>query len=355
MHYTPNEIFTNLKKYVKGQDDALKQVATCVSIHVHSYLYHEPVKTNIMLIGNTGSGKTETIRALQAMSLPVPVLLISALDYSVSAWRGRDFDEVFAEVFRKALKKVEDDDLFDYDEEAKEIFALRMAEHAIIVIDEFDKLRRETRSDDNFKMDYQHALLTTLEGKEIRLKLNDTKRVTIGTHNMMFIMLGAFSGLEEITKQRISPPASIGFSIESENKPTGDLIPTTDDIIGYGFSRELIGRIPVRVSYHPITVQGMVDIIRHAKNSPLRQMMRKASLMHCKLRFTDGAIAYIAEQSLSNGTGVRGVDAILTDIMYETLFRITDGEEYVITIDEDVVKKLSVPHVEKVKKRCRKE
>lgn len=85
-------------------------------------------------------------------------------------------------------------------------------------------------------------------------------------------------------------------------------------------------------------------------------MMRRSSLMHCKLRFTDGAIAYIAEQSLSNGTGVRGVDAILTDIMYETLFRVTDGKEYLITIDENVAKKLSEPVVEEAKKaRCRKE
>lgn len=356
MHYTPAEIFTNLKKYVKGQDDALKQVSTAVSIHVHSYLYHETVKTNIMLIGNTGCGKTETVRALQAMSLPVPVLLISALDYSVSAWRGRDFDEVFAEAFRKSLKKVEDDDLFDYDEEAKEIFALRMAEHAIIVIDEFDKLRREDRTEDNFKQDYQHVLLTTVEGKDIRLKINDTKHITVNTSNMMFVFLGAFSGLEEIIKRRISPPASIGFSIEPEDKPTGDLVPTTDDIVNYGFALELAGRIPVRICYHPMTKAGLIDIIKHAKNSPLKQMMRRSSLMHCKLRFTDGAIAYIAEQSLSNGTGVRGVDAILTDIMYETLFRVTDGKEYLITIDENVAKKLSEPVVEEAKKaRCRKE
>ena len=352
MHYTPTELFTNLQKYVKGQDDALRQVATAVSIHVQSYLYHEPVKSNLMLIGSTGCGKTETIRALQAMHLPVPVLLISALDYSVSAWHGRDFDEVFADAFRKALKKAEDDDLLD-DEEAIERFALNVSEHAIIVIDEFDKLHRECRTDDNFKMDYQHVLLTTMEGKEIPLKINDKKRITVNTSNMMFIVLGAFSGLEEITRQRVSPKKAVGFSVSCDDKDL-DLTPSVDDLIDYGFSRELMGRIPVRVSYHPITVQGMVDIIKHAKNSPLRQMMRKSSLMHCKLRVTDEAMMYIAEQSLTAGTGVRGVDAILADVLYETLFRVTDGEEYVITIDEDAVKKVSPPHVKEMRKRREK-
>lgn len=353
MHYTPVEIFTKLQKYVKGQDDALRQVATCVSIHVNSYLYHEPTKNNLMLLGSTGCGKTETIRALQEMHLPVPVLLISALDYSVASWRGRDFDEVFAEAFRMALKKAEDDDLLD-DEEAIERFALNVSEHAIIVIDEFDKLRRETRSDDNFKQDYQHVLLTTLEGKEIRLKLNDTKRVTINTHNMMFIMLGAFSGLEEITKQRVSPKKAVGFSTCYDDKQDIDLTPSVDDIIEYGFSRELVGRVFMHICYHPMTKAGLIDIIKHAKNSPLRQMMKKTSLMHCKLRITDDAITYIAEQALVLGTGTRGVDAILADIVYDTLYCITDGEEYLITIDEDAAKKISLPHVKEMRKRREK-
>ena len=110
----------------------------------------------------------------------------------------------------------------------------------------------------------------------------------------------------------------------------------------------------MRIRYRNLTTYELIDIIKHAKNSPLRQMMRRSSLMHCKLRVTDGAIAYIAEQVLDAGIGVRGVDAILTDIMYETLFRITDGEEYEITVDEDAVKKVSPPRVKEMRKRREK-
>lgn len=348
MQNLPRHIFDSLKDYVKGQDDALKKIATAVSIHIknHDCTDDFAPKSNILVIGDTGCGKTETVRALEEMELTVPVVLVSALDYSVSAWQGRDISEIFVDAYRDAVDIVNDMYGTGLPEWKHQEKVVDTVEHSIIVIDEFDKISRNASGKkDEFKADYQHALLTIIEGKRIPLKVND-RRFYINTTGMMFILMGAFAGLSDITRKRVSPPAMIGFDTSSRSSGReAELMPNTEDLLEFGMPRELIGRIPLRVKYNKLTVDEIVDIMRNAQNSPLQRIIDRASTLRCVLDVTDDAVRLIAEQVISLGTGVRGVEVILTDLLYNTLFDAADGRLCIITVDKDSVLGVSSPVV----------
>ncbi len=349
--YTPRSIYDWLINYVKGQDVPLRKIATALSIHINAVTHEDDnvSRSNILIAGSTGCGKTETVRALSEMDLPFPVIKFDALDYSVGAWHGKSLDDVFTLAYRQARKIVsknlsdDTDDMDEIEEMEMMSIALDTMSHSVIVIDEFDKLARRSGSDssDAFLSEYQYTLLGLLEGKEVPVKVIEGKNgengkiAHISTSQMLFVMMGAFSGLDEITQKRVAPPSPIGFCSADSKTDNVDLTPSTEDLIDYGFSRELIGRIPIRAKYNSLTVELLVNIMQNAANSPIKKMQERANTLGCNVVFSEESYAYIAKKALELNTGARGIENILIDLLYDSLYEAADGLPHRIAIDDN--------------------
>ena len=353
MEYTPRVIYNWLCEFVKGQEVPLHKITTSLSIHINAVLNMNDTisRSNILIVGPTGSGKTETIRGLKELYLPFPIVKINALDYSVGAWQGRDITDVFTTAYKESVKMIREDLNKTASESEIRSMALESTSHSIIVIDEFDKLakREENSSSNAFLAEYQYKLLGLLEGAEVPVKIieavGDTPAMIyrISTLNVLYVLMGAFDGLEEITKKRVSPPAPIGFQSSAAGEQKLDLTPNTDDLIAYGFSRELVGRIPIRAKYNKLSADLLVDIMKNAANSPLKKMQDRAKLLGCDLIFEDEALEAISKIALSMNTGARGIDSILCELVYDELFNSCDGREWTLKFNKHAAEKRCCP------------
>lgn len=312
--YTPNKIKQYLDEYIIGQDEAKKKIAIAVYNHYKRILNKNLNldKSNIMLLGPSGTGKTEMARTI-AKILNVPFVIVDATSLTEAGYVGDDVENILLKLIKEA----------DYD--------IKRAEKGIIYIDEIDKISRKSENTsitrDVSGEGVQQALLKIIEGTDkVRVPMEGGRKhpngdcYEIDTSDILFIAAGAFDGLDLTLKRN----NQVGFN---SNHFSDNYKYTSDDLIKYGMLREFIGRFPVITQTSKLTKEELKRILVEPKNSVLKQYEKLLKIDNINVEFTDDFLDEIANSALKNGTGARGLRNFIENAMEEVMFDAPDMED----------------------------
>ncbi len=340
----PHKIKASLDEYVVGQEYAKKVISVAVYNHYKRVATNtmdniEIEKSNMLMIGPTGCGKTYLVKTL-ARLLDVPLAIADATSLTEAGYIGDDIESVVSKLLAAADNDVE------------------KAERGIIFIDEIDKIakKKNTNTRDVSGESVQQGMLKLLEGAEVEVPVGANSKnamvplATVNTRNILFICGGAFPELEDIIKERLTKTASIGFNSELKDKYDNDKNilskVTVEDIRKFGMIPEFIGRLPIIFTLEGLSKEMMVKILKEPKNAILKQYQKLLELDEVKLEFTDEALEAIAEKAMKRDTGARALRSIIEefmlDIMYEipkddNIGRVTITREYIEGIGGPVI------------------
>ena len=332
----PHKIKASLDEYVVGQEYAKKVISVAVYNHYKRVATNtmdniEIEKSNMLMIGPTGCGKTYLVKTL-ARLLDVPLAIADATSLTEAGYIGDDIESVVSKLLAAADNDVE------------------KAERGIIFIDEIDKIakKKNTNTRDVSGESVQQGMLKLLEGAEVEVPVGANSKnamvplATVNTRNILFICGGAFPELEDIIKERLTKTASIGFNSELKDKYDNDKNilskVTVEDIRKFGMIPEFIGRLPIIFTLEGLSKEMMVKILKEPKNAILKQYQKLLELDEVKLEFTDEALEAIAGKAMKRDTGARALRSIIEefmlDIMYEipkddNIGRVTITREYI--------------------------
>ncbi len=341
----PHEIKHMLDEYVVGQDYAKKVISVAVYNHYKRVATNtmdeiEIEKSNMLMIGPTGSGKTYLVKTL-AKLLQVPLAIADATSLTEAGYIGDDIESVVSKLLAAADNDVE------------------KAEHGIIFIDEIDKIakKKETRSRDVSGESVQQGMLKLLEGSDIEVPVGATSKnamvpqVTVNTRNILFICGGAFPDLSDIIKERLNKQSSIGFTADLKDKYDNDpdLLKkvTIEDLRNYGMIPEFLGRLPIIFSLDSLSKDMLVQIMKEPRNAILKQYQKLLELDEVKLEFDDSALDAIADKALEKKTGARALRSIIEDYMLDIMYEIPkDNNIGMVTITGDYINKKGAPVIQ---------